>query len=125
MSDENKMNRALLARDVLLAMLHGTAVDFPRPEQVAYSAVQTADALLMRLGPPQQNDVTEKSIATLELSNRVNNALASRDVRTVGDLLKMSPADVLKTRNMGRGSLQEIRAALLPYGLYLAAQEQS
>jgi len=59
------------------------------------------------------------SIQELELSVRANNCLESAKVETVGQLVKMTEADLLKIRSFGKTSLREIRRKLADIGLSL------
>jgi len=58
-------------------------------------------------------------IQELELSVRANNCLESAKVETVGQLVKMTEADLLKIRSFGKTSLREIRRKLADIGLSL------
>ena len=58
-------------------------------------------------------------IQELELSVRASNCLESVKVETVGQLAKMTDADLLKIRSFGKTSLREIRRKLADMGLSL------
>jgi DNA-directed RNA polymerase subunit alpha len=58
-------------------------------------------------------------IQELELSVRANNCLDSAKTETVGQLVKMTEADLLKIRSFGKTSLREIRRKLADIGLSL------
>jgi DNA-directed RNA polymerase subunit alpha len=58
-------------------------------------------------------------IAELELSVRASNCLESVKVETVGQLVKMTDADLLKVRSFGKTSLREIKRKLADMGLSL------
>jgi DNA-directed RNA polymerase subunit alpha len=58
-------------------------------------------------------------IQELELSVRANNCLESAKVETVGQLVTMTEADLLKIRSFGKTSLREIRRKLADIGLSL------
>ena len=58
-------------------------------------------------------------IQELELSVRANNCLESEKVETVGQLVKMTDADLLKIRSFGKTSLREIKRKLADIGLSL------
>jgi DNA-directed RNA polymerase subunit alpha len=62
-------------------------------------------------------------IQELELSVRANNCLESAKVETVGQLVKMTEADLLKIRSFGKTSLREIRRKLADIGLSLGMTE--
>lgn len=54
----------------------------------------------------------DKSVEELELSVRAYNCLKSADIKTIRDLVQKTEAEMLKTRNFGRKSLNEIKAIL-------------
>ena len=58
-------------------------------------------------------------IAELELSVRAGNCLESVKMETVGQLVKMTDADLLKIRSFGKTSLREIKRKLADIGLSL------
>ena len=58
-------------------------------------------------------------IQELELSVRAGNCLESEKVETVGQLAKMTDADLLKIRSFGKTSLREIKRKLADIGLSL------
>jgi DNA-directed RNA polymerase subunit alpha len=60
-----------------------------------------------------------KSIQDLELSVRANNCLESVRIETVGQLAKMTEADLLKIRSFGKTSLREVKRKLADLGLSL------
>ena len=69
-----------------------------------------------------------KSIDELELSVRATNCLKSANISIVGELVQRSEADMLKTKNFGRKSLDEIRRVLqelnLEFGMKIDGFEQ-
>jgi len=58
-----------------------------------------------------------KSVDELELSVRSYNCLKNADIQTIGDLVQRSDQEMLKTKNFGRKSLNEIKAILKTMGL--------
>ncbi len=58
-------------------------------------------------------------IQELELSVRASNCLESVKIETVGDLVKMTEADLLKIRSFGKTSLREIKRKLADLDLSL------
>ena len=61
----------------------------------------------------------ERSVEELELSVRSSNCLRQADIKTIGDLVVKSEAEMLKYRNYGRKSLKEIQDVLTDMGLGL------
>ena len=74
----------------------------------------------MRNGNGESGEVNEhlfKSIDDLELSVRATNCLRSASIGLVGELVQRSEAEMLKTKNFGRKSLDEIKGVLVSMGL--------
>jgi DNA-directed RNA polymerase alpha subunit len=61
-----------------------------------------------------------RPVSELELSGRTRNCLNYEGIRTVGELVQLSVRDLLKKKNFGRASLNEIEAVLAEMGLSLA-----
>lgn len=61
----------------------------------------------------------EMPIESLELTVRSSNCLESNNIQTVGELVKMTEADLLKIRSFGKTSLREVRRKLADLGLSL------
>lgn len=59
----------------------------------------------------------EKNIDDLELSVRSFNCLKRAQINTVGDLTQKSEGDMMKIRNLGKKSLDEVRIKLAELGL--------
>ena len=59
----------------------------------------------------------EKSVEELELSVRSSNCLRAAEIKTLGQLVQKSEAEMLKYRNFGRKSLREIADVLQEMGL--------
>ncbi len=60
----------------------------------------------------------DKSVEELELSVRSSNCLRAAEIKTIGDLVRKSEAEMLKFRNFGRKSLKEIQDILGEMGLH-------
>jgi DNA-directed RNA polymerase subunit alpha len=58
-------------------------------------------------------------IEQLELTVRSSNCLESNNIQTVGQLVKMTEADLLKIRSFGKTSLREVKRKLAELGLSL------
>lgn len=59
----------------------------------------------------------KRSVEELELSVRSYNCLKNANIRTIGDLVQRTEAEMLKTKNFGRKSLNEIKEILSEMGL--------
>jgi len=67
--------------------------------------------------------VDDISVDELELSVRSYNCLKRAGINTVGDLVNKSEADMMKVRNLGRKSLDEVLIKLKELGLSLKPDE--
>ena len=63
------------------------------------------------------------SIEEMDLSVRSYNCLKRAGIHTVEDLTKRTEDDMLKVRNLGRKSLDEVIAKLKSYGLDLRSND--
>ena len=66
-----------------------------------------------------------KSVDELELSVRSANCLQNANIRYIGELVQRSEAEMLKTKNFGRKSLNEIKEVLASMGLELGMALES
>jgi len=62
-------------------------------------------------------DNLKRSVEELELSVRSYNCLKNADIKTIGELVQRTEAEMLKTKNFGRKSLNEIKEILSEMGL--------
>ena len=72
--------------------------------------------------PKHPVNLGDSPIEELNINTRGENCLKRRNIRTVGALLLLSESDLLKTPNLGRRSLKEIKGALEKHGLHLRAK---
>jgi DNA-directed RNA polymerase subunit alpha len=72
-----------------------------------------------RLPQPSFNEHLDKSVEELELSVRSYNCLKNANIRTIRELVQKSENEMLKTKNFGRKSLNEIKEILTTMGLSL------
>jgi DNA-directed RNA polymerase subunit alpha len=93
--------RVLMEQLSVFADLEGTpiAVEAPRPSQV--------DPILLR------------PVDDLELTVRSANCLKAENIYYIGDLIQRTETELLKTPNLGRKSLNEIKEVLASRGLTL------
>jgi DNA-directed RNA polymerase subunit alpha len=90
-------------------------IDEDDEEEATESAVVTVSdeekgALYEKLG---------KSVDEMELSVRSYNCLKNANIRTIGELVQKTESEMLKTKNFGRKSLNEIKEILASMGLSL------
>jgi DNA-directed RNA polymerase subunit alpha len=100
---------AKLLRDHLAIL-----VNIDEDEEIEETPVQIPDqereAYVEKLG---------RSVDDLELSVRSYNCLKNANIRTIGELVQKTEAEMLKTKNFGRKSLNEIKEILASMGLSL------
>ena len=72
----------------------------------------------------QKEKVLEMSIDELELSVRSYNCLKRAGINTVEELTNKTPEDMMKVRNLGRKSLEEVLAKLKELGLQLNPSDE-
>ena len=65
------------------------------------------------------NENLDKSVEELELSVRSYNCLKNANIRTIRELVQKTEGEMLKTKNFGRKSLNEIKEILHTMGLSL------
>lgn len=68
---------------------------------------------------PKLNDNLFKTVDALELSVRAANCLENANIKYIGELVTKTEGDMLKTKNFGRKSLNEIKDILMEMGLSL------
>jgi len=85
-------------------------INFEEPDEVMAPAIDAPEPL---------NPNLFKSVDELELSVRSANCLQNANIRFIGELVQRTEAEMLKTKNFGRKSLNEIKETLLSMGLSL------
>src|SRR6202158_1341872 len=70
-------------------------------------------------GMDRVSDQLNRSVEELELSVRSYNCLKNANIQTIGELVQKTEAEMLRTKNFGRKSLNEIKEILGTIGLSL------
>lgn len=65
----------------------------------------------------QMNEVLNRAVDELELSVRSYNCLKNANIGSIGDLVQRTESEMLRTKNFGRKSLNEIKEILSGMGL--------
>ena len=79
--------------------------------------------ILVKTEDDKQQQILKMAIEEMDLSVRSYNCLKRANIHTVEDLTKKTEDDMLKVRNLGRKSLEEVIQKLESYGLALKQQE--
>jgi DNA-directed RNA polymerase subunit alpha len=88
-------------------------VNFDETEEEDTRASESAEM------KPALNENLFKTVDSLELSVRAANCLENANIKFIGELVTKSEAEMLKTKNFGRKSLNEIKDILSEMGLSL------
>jgi len=88
-------------------------INFDETEEVAAKEIEASDE------KPRLNENLFKTVDSLELSVRAANCLENANIKFIGELVTRSEGDMLKTKNFGRKSLNEIKDILAEMGLSL------
>lgn len=100
----------ILQRHLDLFVNFGTLPEEPEEEPVASMNEELQDKF-------------RTPISELELSVRSANCLREAQINTIGELVRQSPGELLKCRNFGKKSLNEIEDMLVKMGLKLGMAE--
>ena len=80
--------------------------------------------LMVEKEEDDKGKVLEMNIDELELSVRSYNCLKRAGINTVSELTSKTPEDMMKVRNLGRKSLEEVLAKLRELNLGLSMPEE-
>lgn len=83
------------------------------------TAEEPKGTLAVTVSPASLNEHLQKNIDELELSVRAYNCLKNANIKTIGDLVQKTENEMLRTKNFGRRSLNEIKDILHSMGLQL------
>ena len=89
------------------------------------SEAATKAEVMIEKDDDEKEKVLEMSIDELELSVRSYNCLKRAGINTVQELTNKTPEDMMKVRNLGRKSLEEVLAKLKELGLQLNPSEEA
>ena len=81
--------------------------------------------IVVEPAPDNKNTVLDMTIEELDLSVRSFNCLKRANINTVEDLISKTEEEMMKVRNLGRKSLEEVIGKLEAMGLSLADEENN
>ncbi len=84
----------------------------------------TQPELMVDKEDKSKDKILEMTIEDLDLSVRSFNCLKRAGINTVDDLINKSQEDMMKVRNLGKKSFEEVRAKLQSLGFDLASSEE-
>ncbi len=112
------------------SLLQSVLDEYPNHERAAqfFKSVESSYHMLYDEHSQRERErrdaVLDVPIADFELSVRSRNCLRQMSIRTLGDLLRTSEAELLAYKNFGETSLNEIKAMLTQKGLKLGQAVQ-
>ena len=89
-----------------------------------FNVAITVSGFMIEKEDDEKEKVLEMSIDELELSVRSYNCLKRAGINTVEELTNRTSEDMMKVRNLGRKSLEEVLAKLDELGLSLSKGEE-
>jgi DNA-directed RNA polymerase subunit alpha len=86
--------------------------------------VSETESIMAEKGDSNNEKVLNMTIEELDLSVRSFNCLKRASIHTVEDLINKSEEDMMKVRNLGRKSLEEVIAKLNSFGYSLKSDDE-
>jgi DNA-directed RNA polymerase subunit alpha len=86
---------------------------------INFEEVPEQTEVIAERGMDKMGEVLNRSVEELELSVRSYNCLKNANIQTIGELVQRTEAEMLRTKNFGRKSLNEIKEILANMGLSL------
>ena len=96
-------------------------------EQLSLFIGLTDQTMPISLSEPEEDNlskVMEMTIEDLDLSVRAYNCLKRAGINTVSELVQRNQEDMMKVRNLGKKSLEEVEQKLQALGLGLRPTEE-
>jgi DNA-directed RNA polymerase subunit alpha len=91
-------------------------IDFPQAPPAEIEGAETGASPVVRR---EFNEHLFRNVEELELSVRASNCLKTAHIQTIAELVQKTESDLLKTKNFGKKSLNEIKTILGEMGLSL------
>ena len=82
------------------------------------------ETILVERDDQKKDSYLTMNIEDLDLSVRSYNCLKRANINTVGELIERDEDEMMKVRNLGRKSLEEVQQKLAQYGLTLRTNEE-
>ena len=96
-------------------------------EQLSLFIGLTDQTMPISMSEPEEDNlskVMEMTIEDLDLSVRAYNCLKRAGINTVAELVQRNQEDMMKVRNLGKKSLEEVEQKLQALGLGLRPTEE-
>ncbi len=96
-----------------------TAATILQDQLSTFVDLQTCDATTAKDDEPEVDPILLRPVDDLELTVRSANCLKAEQIYYIGDLIQCTEVELLKTPNLGKKSLTEIKSILATKGLSL------
>lgn len=94
------------------------------PSRMKYLSLGLAEVERLQREPPEEKPAEKCTIDELDLDVRAFNCVLRAGVRTIEDLTRLSRSDLLKVRNMGVRTIDEVERKLEDKGLALRQEDE-
>ena len=111
--------------EIMLELITDLVTEVEQVEDMLESEAAVSDSEWEEVDSEQLRNLLEVEVDELDLSVRSHNALKDADIKTVGELVQYEEEDMLKIRNFGRKSLQELSEVLDERGLKFGMPAES
>jgi len=122
---EIETNGAITAEDAVRASAKILVEQLAVFAQLEGSELAAFDVPAQRGGNAQFDPILLRPVDELELTVRYANCLKAENIYYIGDLIQRTENELLKTPNLGRKSLNEIKEVLASRGLTLGMKLES
>jgi DNA-directed RNA polymerase subunit alpha len=122
---EIETNGAITAEDAVRASAKILVEQLAVFAQLEGSELAAFDVPAQRGGNAQFDPILLRPVDELELTVRSANCLKAENIYYIGDLIQRTENELLKTPNLGRKSLNEIKEVLASRGLTLGMKLES
>ena len=95
------------------------------PEIEAVPEVEAEESGESAASNPELDSILATKVEDMDLTVRSFNCLMRADIKTVGDLVSKTEEEIMKVRNLGRKSLDEVKDKLKSMGLSLKESDAS
>ncbi|MDI3516790.1 MAG: DNA-directed polymerase subunit alpha [Thermotogota bacterium] len=95
-------------------------------QQIVYHVEESSESLEEEeVEESEYEDIYNRKIEELDLPARITNALKREKILTIGDLVNKAPAELLKIKNFGKKSLEEVEERLeIKFGISLTSKSK-
>jgi DNA-directed RNA polymerase subunit alpha len=84
-----------------------------------FAALEGTEPVVEKVQTPKVDPILLRPVDDLELTPRSSNCLKAQSIHYIGDLIQYTENDLLRTPNLGRKSLNEIKQVLAEHNLSL------